>query len=98
MSSAVSVHTVTYKRLKDDLPFLLDIHTNKQPPPSSLPPQPLVLIWHPGCLVVGDRTSNVPSWLVDALVVQRHWTFLFPDYRLLPESSLADIVDDVSSA
>lgn len=56
----------------------------------------VLLHYHGGFLIFGDRYSFVPYWLVHACA-SRKWIFVTPDYRLLPEttaqSSLEDAVD-----
>ncbi|KIW99465.1 uncharacterized protein Z518_11204 [Rhinocladiella mackenziei CBS 650.93] len=66
------------------------------PEVQSTSPTPVLLHYHGGFLIVGDRYSFLPYWLVHACVV-RKWIFVSPDYRLIPEttaqSSLEDAVD-----
>lgn len=60
--------------------------------------RPVLVYWHGGGFIVGDRLYEPwwPYWLLefsrehDALIVA-------PDYRLLPEASGADIMDDMDS-
>lgn len=47
--------------------------------------------------IIGDRASLQLSWLINAYV-QRRWVFVSLDYRLLPESTAHDTVDDVVEA
>ena len=49
-------------------------------------------------LVIGNRKSFLPERQLQPLVVQRGWTFVSFDYRLLPEATLDDINDDLLAA
>ncbi|KPM44562.1 hypothetical protein AK830_g2034 [Neonectria ditissima] len=59
-------------------------------------PSTVLLHYHGGFLIFGDRYSFIPHWLVNACA-SRKWIFVTPDYRLIPEttaqSSLEDAVD-----
>ena len=95
--SGYTVNTVTYSQA-GDLPLLADVYTATTLPSASSPPstpQPVLLYFHGGSLVVGDRKSFMPEWLIQPLVVQRGWTFISFDYRLLPESTLENINADL---
>lgn len=46
---------------------------------------------------MGDRYSFFPSWLLHTCA-RRGWIFVTPDYRLLPESTAHDSVDDAIDA
>ena len=102
MSSTTSVqpayrtHTVTYHYATDSAPLLADIYraaSNSAGKPSSL------LLWyHGGGLVCGNRQTMVPAYLVDELVVKRGWTLVSFDYRLVPERTLDDMAADVRAA
>ena len=87
------VHTIAYKQV-DDLVINLDVHCSASATPTD-EPHPLILWFHPGCLLVGDRTSYLPTWLIDELVIKQNWTFISADYRLLPEVTLLDILNDI---
>ncbi|KAH7174766.1 Alpha/Beta hydrolase protein [Fusarium flagelliforme] len=52
---------------------------------------------HGGFLIVGDRYSFMPHWLVNAAVA-RKWIFVTPDYRLVPESTAHASLDDTVDA
>lgn len=47
--------------------------------------------------VVGDRYTFMPYWLVSACV-DRGWVFVTPDYRLIPETTGHDCVQDAVDA
>ncbi|KEF52253.1 uncharacterized protein A1O9_11493 [Exophiala aquamarina CBS 119918] len=59
-------------------------------------PSPVLVHYHGGFLVFGDRYMFFPEWLAQACV-NRGWVFVTPDYRLIPETtahkSLEDAVD-----
>jgi acetyl esterase/lipase len=59
---------------------------------------PVLIFWHGGGFIVADRLYEPwwPSWLL-ALVLSQNALVVAPDYRLLPEASGADIVDDVDA-
>jgi acetyl esterase/lipase len=43
--------------------------------------------------VAGDRYSYVPYWLLNACAARR-WIYVTPDYRLIPEATAHDAVND----
>ncbi|KAH6900609.1 Alpha/Beta hydrolase protein [Thelonectria olida] len=57
----------------------------------------VVIHFHGGFLVIGDRLSFLPWWLVN-LCVARKWIFVTPDYRLLPETTAQSTFDDAFDA
>ncbi|RSL58903.1 hypothetical protein CEP53_005994 [Fusarium sp. AF-6] len=60
-------------------------------------PAVVLLHYHGGFLVVGDRYAFLPYWLVHACA-SRGWTFVTPDYRLMPESTAHDAIEDAADA
>ena len=88
-----TVHTVTYGHA-GDLPLLADVYTAATPPTDSAP-KPVYFFFHGGCLIFGDRKTFPPVYLFNELVVNRGWTLLSFDYRLLPESTLEEINEDL---
>ena len=90
------LHTLPYKQV-GELSLSVDVYTPKAAQPGS-EAQPVVAWFHGGCLIFGDRATFAPHWLLQALVAQRGWTLLSFDYRLLPNSGLDDILDDLSDA
>ncbi|KAM0551265.1 hypothetical protein ACHAPJ_008610 [Fusarium lateritium] len=48
---------------------------------------------HGGFLIVGDRNSFFPYWLLNAAAA-RKWIFVSPEYRLVPESTAHASLDD----
>ncbi|KAL2680383.1 hypothetical protein Neosp_007981 [[Neocosmospora] mangrovei] len=57
----------------------------------------VLLHYHGGFLVVGDRFAFLPYWLVHACA-SRGWIFVTPDYRLMPESTAHDAIEDAADA
>ncbi|OAL45724.1 alpha/beta-hydrolase [Pyrenochaeta sp. DS3sAY3a] len=57
----------------------------------------VLLHYHGGFLVIGNRYAFLPYWLVNACVT-RGWVFVTPDYRLLPESTAHDTLEDALEA
>lgn len=66
---------------------------------SALENQPCTVLmhYHGGFLVVGDRNTFYPHWLVNAATA-RGWIFVTPDYRLLPEVTAHEAVEDAVDA
>jgi acetyl esterase/lipase len=60
-------------------------------------PRNVLLHYHGGFLVVGDRNAFYPHWLVNACA-SRGWIFITPDYRLLPESTASSSLEDAVAA
>ncbi|KAI8654265.1 Abhydrolase-3 domain-containing protein [Fusarium sp. Ph1] len=58
---------------------------------------PVVVHIHGGFLVIGDRYSIQPYWLIKACV-RRRWIFVSPDYRLIPEATGHDALEDAVHA
>ncbi|KAK5062661.1 hypothetical protein LTR84_004734 [Exophiala bonariae] len=84
--------TITFKSVQN-----IDIKLDVAYPQGEIKtPATVLLHYHGGFLVVGDRYAFFPYWLVNASI-SRNWIFVTPDYRLLPEttaqSSLEDAVD-----
>ncbi|KAH7010075.1 Alpha/Beta hydrolase protein [Ilyonectria destructans] len=86
--------TFIFKSTKDG-----DIHVDVAYPEVTDGTGTVLIHYHGGFLVVGDRYSFFPYWLLHACT-SRKWIFVIPDYRLLPEttahSSLQDAVDAYS--
>lgn len=57
----------------------------------------VLLHYHGGFLVLGDRYAFFPTWLAKA-GASRGWIFVTPDYRLLPESTAQASVADARDA
>ncbi|CAH0058333.1 unnamed protein product [Clonostachys solani] len=74
------------------------IHTDVVYPTQAVDTPSTVLIhYHGGFLVFGDRYSFLPYWLVHASVA-RNWIFVTPEYRLIPESTAHASVEDAVDA
>ena len=58
---------------------------------------PLIVRWHGGGFIVGHRMYEpwFAQWLLD-LALDHEAILISPDYRLLPESNGAEILDDVA--
>ncbi|KAI9833472.1 MAG: hypothetical protein M1819_003630 [Sarea resinae] len=74
-------------------PLTLDLYI-PSPPPST--PQPIILFYHGGFLITGDRTA-CPRWLINA-ALKRKWSFASADYRVLPETTILPILSDIQTA
>ncbi|KAL4808169.1 Alpha/Beta hydrolase protein [Aspergillus unguis] len=57
----------------------------------------VVLHIHGGYLVLGEKTTGPPHWLINACLA-RGWTFATPSYRLLPEASGLETLSDTLDA
>ncbi|KAL4989618.1 Alpha/Beta hydrolase protein [Aspergillus falconensis] len=53
--------------------------------------------FHGGYLVLGDKSTKPPHWLINACRT-RGWTYASPSYRLLPEAPGLDILSDAVDA
>lgn len=95
----VDSHTIQYPLIgaPTGLHAAADIYTSRISSATPASRTPLAVFYHGGCLLFGDRKTRLPDWLLDELVMQRGWTLLSADYRLLPESSLSQINDDIES-
>jgi acetyl esterase/lipase len=52
-------------------------------------------IWfHAGALFYGDKKTLFPCWLAEE-AREKGWTVLSADYRLLPESKIDEVMQDV---
>jgi acetyl esterase/lipase len=67
------------------------------PEAASDSPRVVLLHYHGVLLVVGDRFSFFPYWLVRACA-SRGWIFISPEYRLMPESTAHKSLEDASDA
>ena len=59
-------------------------------------PQPAILWIHGGALIMGSRERTPPPALMERLT--ERYTVVSIDYRLAPETQLADIVSDIEDA
>ncbi|KAL3444784.1 Alpha/Beta hydrolase protein [Aspergillus insuetus] len=80
-------------KVVDGLSLSIDISK-----PPNAPKNGIVLIhFHGGFLVLGEKTTFPPHWLINACHA-RGWTYATPSYRLLPESTGLDILSDTLGA
>ena len=78
-----------------ELPLLVDIFSPVRPASATPTPTPVLLVYHGGALILGDRKLLDPAFDVDNWVGARGWTLLSFDYRLLPDVTLLDINEDI---
>ncbi|KAJ0420506.1 Alpha/Beta hydrolase protein [Aspergillus carlsbadensis] len=86
----VSTHVF---KVVDGLSLSIDISK-----PPNAPQNGVVLLhFHGGFLVLGEKTTFPPHWLINACHA-RGWTYATPSYRLLPESTGLEILSDTLDA
>ncbi|KAH7116306.1 Alpha/Beta hydrolase protein [Dactylonectria macrodidyma] len=85
--------TFTYK-VVSNLELKLDIMFPLEPGPGATP---VLLHYHGGFLIIGNRHSLLPHWLIKACV-SRKWIFATADYRLIPETTAHSSVEDAVDA
>ena len=93
------LQTVPYKKLPDGTQLLADIYSPGSGDSNSITNRdiaPVVLFFHAGGLTAFSRKFINPSVVQAAL--SRGWTLVSVDYRLLPQASAEDILDDVKDA
>jgi pimeloyl-ACP methyl ester carboxylesterase len=73
-------------------PVELDLVTSTAPDTSR--PRPVLVFFHGGGLVSGSRRARFPPLPVK-LLLDRGWAVVVPDYRLLPEAGITDILEDM---
>lgn len=88
--------TVAYKSTPDGTATNLEVFYPDATTASD-EPRVVLLHYHGGFLVVGDRYAFFPHWLVRACAA-RGWIFVSPEYRLMPESTAHESVEDASDA
>lgn len=91
-----SLHTTTYKTVQG-VEFPTHILIPKSIAASTTPRKyPILVRFHGGYLVTGSAlyTEWLPNWAID-LVVKNEAILVMPDYRLLPEASGQEILEDV---
>ncbi|RDL36342.1 uncharacterized protein BP5553_05694 [Venustampulla echinocandica] len=59
---------------------------------------PVLVFWHGGGFIVGDRLYEPwwPDWLLE-FALSQDAMIVAPDYRLLPEATGADVMDDMDA-
>jgi len=94
------MQTVPYKTLSDGTELLADIYTPGRGDSfrgiADLDTTPVVLFFHAGGLTAFSRKFVNPSVIQAAL--SRDWTLVSVDYRMLPQASAEDMLDDVKDA
>ncbi|GAE00258.1 hypothetical protein AN5432.2, partial [Paecilomyces variotii No. 5] len=80
-------------KVADGLSLSIDVHK----PPASDNVNPVLLHFHGGFLVIGEKGTLPPHWLVNACY-HRGWVYATASYRLLPEAKGLDIIQDVVDA
>ncbi|KAH7169912.1 Alpha/Beta hydrolase protein [Dactylonectria macrodidyma] len=60
-------------------------------------PSTVLVHYHGGFLIVGDRYTFLPYWLIHACA-SRKWIFVTPDYRLMPETAAHSAIEDAKDA
>ena len=93
-TTAEATATITYKTVtwKDEtIPIEFDLYS----PPVRRDKRGALFLWyHAGATYLGSKKLGFPEWLRKGFN-ERGWTILSVDYRLLPESSIHDIMEDV---
>jgi len=77
-----------YKKI-GDLELLTDVY---HPNPLYQEQYPVIIHFHGGGLIVGDRNLQDPDFIPEAL--QSNWIYITFDYRLAPEVKIVDIWSD----
>ncbi|KAK6827595.1 hypothetical protein PG987_010936 [Apiospora arundinis] len=77
-------------------PTYYDGYQNHQRRDNGIGHTPVLVFWHGGGFIVGNRLYEPwwPSWLLE-LAHSQGAMIIAPDYRLLPEATGADMVDDM---
>ncbi|KAM0269833.1 hypothetical protein ACHAQH_009643 [Verticillium albo-atrum] len=78
-------------KVADSLELTLDLISNEANP------QTAVIHYHGGYVVLGNKDSWAPVWLIET-ALRRGWAYVTPSYRLLPEASGKDVLDDALDA
>jgi len=90
------VQALVYKTTPQGLNLQIDVHS--PPGDASTQPAPVILWLHGGGLFFGDRSDvSFPQWLARASR-EKGWTVVSADYRLLPESTIDDVLSDIKDA
>jgi acetyl esterase len=86
-----SIQKETYVYHFDSSPIELDVASYSSSL-NNMNTNKTFVFFHGGGLISGSRRSRFPTLPVD-LLMQRGWLVVVPDYRLLPEANIADIID-----
>lgn len=90
---AFTVHNIAYKTVNST-----PIETTILIPKSTKPGKhPLLVRWHGGFLIAGSRLQPhlLHAWML-SFALKHSAIFVLPDYRLIPESTGLDILEDVA--
>lgn len=82
----------SYEYHRDDHPIKLDVAYYPSSIKERIPRETLVL-YHGGGLFSGSRRGRFPPLPVKFLL-EAGWVTIVPDYRLLPEASVKDMIED----
>lgn len=89
-------NTLVYKTTTQGLQLQLDVYPPEGAADSH--PVPVILWFHIGGLLFGNRRDGLfPQWLVDECRA-KGWMFLSADYRLLTETKIEEVLEDVKDA
>jgi acetyl esterase/lipase len=77
-----------------------DLYASVLRPKSTTPEsasRPVLVFWHGGGFITGDRMYDPwwPRWIIQ-LAQSRDAMIISPDFRLMPEASPSDVLDDVA--
>ncbi|KAJ8125803.1 hypothetical protein O1611_g7834 [Lasiodiplodia mahajangana] len=86
----IEFQTVTYAI--HQIPLECDVYSSSAYPSDT----PVFLFFHAGGLVGGSRNC-VPAWLVQ-VCIERQWPLISASYRLLPQATSENILEDVAAA
>ncbi|KAM0325852.1 hypothetical protein ACHAQA_007155 [Verticillium albo-atrum] len=91
MSWQTAKKTTHVFKVASSLELTLDVTSNEENP------QTAVVHYHGGYVVRGTKDSWPPVWLIET-ALRRGWAYVSPSYRLLPEASGTDVLDDALDA
>ncbi|KAI8962597.1 alpha/beta-hydrolase [Daldinia sp. FL1419] len=93
MGTRIQVSTSVYK-VAGNVSLTIDVHA---PEGYNADSGTVLIHFHGGYLVIGEKTTYPPHWLINACH-RRGWAYATPSYRLMPESNGLDIVQDAVDA
>lgn len=95
-TSIAPTDTLVYKTTTQGLQLKVDVYSPAGD--ANTKPTPVILWFHIGGLLFGDRRDPLfPQWLAQECYT-KGWTFLSADYRLIPEASIDEVLEDVKDA
>lgn len=95
MTTPTSIELETYVYHHSDQ-CTVNLDVARDPSPQTISPQKTLVFFHGGGLVSGSRRGRFPPLPV-RLLLERGWVVVVPDYRLLPEAGISDMLDDLKS-